>query len=52
MEWLGFTYKGGNDEEIDKFQQNVVKKVEDLHINEENDKNIDTDNGGNNIKNK
>ena len=52
VEWLGFTYKGGNDEEIDKFQQNVEKKVEDLHINEENDKNIDTDNGGNNIKNK
>ena len=30
----------------------LKKKVEDLHINEENDKNIDTDNGGNNIKNK
>ena len=35
-EWLGFTYKGGNEEDIDKFQQNVEKKVEGLHINEKN----------------
>ena len=51
-EWLGFTYKGGNEEDIDKFQQNVEKKVEELHINKENVKNIDNNNEGNNIKNK
>ena len=51
-EWIGFTYKGGNEEDIDKFQQNVEKKVEELHINKENVKNIDNNNEGNNIKNK
>ena len=52
VEWLGFTYKGGNEEDIDKLQQNVEKKIEDLHINEENVKNIDNSNEVNNIKNK
>ena len=51
-EWLGYTYKGGNDEDNDKFQQNVEKKVEESHLKEENVKNIDNNKEENNIKNK
>ncbi len=42
MEWLGFTYKGNNDENIDKVYQNVQQIAENLNINEEDSKNNDT----------
>ena len=52
MEWLGFTYKGGNDEDFDKFQQNIQKKVENLQIREEESKNTDNNDVENKNNNK
>ena len=44
MEWLGFTYKGNNDEGLDNVNQNVQQIAETLNIHYEEEKNKNTDN--------
>ena len=44
MEWLGFTYKGNNDEGFDNVNQNVQQIAETLNIHYEEEKNQNVDN--------
>ena len=44
MEWLGFTYKGNNDEGLDNVNQNVQQIAETLNIHYEEEKNQNVDN--------
>ena len=44
MEWLGFTYKGNNEENIDKFSHNVMQIAENINnIEDESKKNNNKD---------